>query len=397
MKKRLLMLNASDHEIPFILAARAAGFYVITTSTKSEYRGHKYADEYVYGNYNDYDEMVRICREYKIDAVSHACTDDCALSAAYIGEKMGYKGHDTFENTCIIHRKDRFKEFCKEYNVISPISESFDKLEEALNYTPYNGYPVIIKPTDMAGGIGISVANDHNEYRECIQKAFEKSKEKHVVVEPYIKGKLHSLTTFIIDQKVVAYATEDDLSSYNKYMTNHGIWNASGWDKAEGILIPEVERIASILKLVDGNLHMQYIQDKNGKPWIIEMMRRNIGNNNMIAMTNCYGINWPEWFIRAEAGMDCRAIPHVHTPHNWYGYYMVMAPHNGIYDHFEIEPEFQQYVYQTYEWEESGHEIKNYLMEKMGNVMFYFPTEEIKHKYENRLDEMIHVVFKNAD
>lgn len=394
MQRRMLMLNASEHEIPFILAARGNGFYVITTSTKSEYKGHKYADEYVYGNYNDYDEMIKICKDYNIDAVSHACTDDCALAAAYIGEKMGYKGHDTFENACIIHRKDRFKEFCKQYGVMSPISESFSDYEHAVEYETLCTYPMIIKPSDLAGGIGISIAYNKDEYVLALKNAFERSHEKHVVVEPYIEGKLHSLTTFIVDRKVVAYANEDDHSSYNKYMTNHGIWNASDWEQVEPIIIPEVERIAEILGLVDGNLHLQYIQDKKGKPWIIEMMRRNIGNNNMFAMTNCYGINWPEWFMRAEAGMDCHNIPHVHTPRGWWGYFMVMAPHNGIYDRIDIAPEFQKYVYQQYEWEESGHEIENYLMEKMGNVLFHFETKEEKEKYENCLSDMIKVMFK---
>lgn len=394
MQKRLLMLNASEHEIPFILAARAIGYYVITTSTKPEYKGHQYADEYVYGNYNDYGEMIALCKKHHIDAVSHGCTDDCALAAAYIGEKMGFKGHDTYENACIIHRKDRFKAFCREHNILSPRSEGFASFEEAAAYETSCIYPVIVKPTDLAGGIGISIARDGAEYIAALKIAFERSHEKRVVVEPFIEGKLHSLSTFIVDQKVAAYATEDDHSSYNKYMTNHGIWNASDWDKAEPILLPEVERIASILGLVDGNLHMQYIQDSSGRPWIIEMMRRNIGNNNMFAMTNCYGLNWPEWIMRAESGMDCHNIPRAHTPRGWWGYFMVMSERNGIFDRIEIAPEFKKYVYQQFDWEEPGHEIKNFLMEKMGSVLFHFAEKEEKEQYEDRLTDMIRVVLK---
>lgn len=393
-EKKLLMLNASEHEIPFILAAKNLGYFVVTTSIKSEYAGHKYADQYIYGNYNNYDEMIELCKREGITAVSHACTDDCALSAAYIGEKMGFKGHDTFENACIIHRKDRFKEFCKKHDVISPISESFTEEKDAIEYSTNCKYPVIIKPTDMAGGIGISIANNEEEYISAIKDAFRKSHEKHVVVETYIAGKLHSLSTFIVDQKVVSYATEDDHSSYNKYMTNHGIWNASDWDKAEPILIPETERIARILNLVDGNLHMQYIQDKDGNPWIIEMMRRNIGNNNMMAMTSCYGLNWPEWIIRAEAGMDCHNIPRRREPQGYCGYYMAMSSKNGVFDHIEIAPEFQKYVYQTYNWRAPGHVIENYLMEKMGSVLFRFEKMEEKQKYEDHLDEMIRVILR---
>lgn len=393
-KNKLLMLNASEHEIPFILAARSLGFYVVTTSTKSEYIGHKYGDEYIYGDYNDYDAMIALCKREGITAISHGCTDDCALSAAYIGEKLGFKGHDTYENACIIHRKDRFKEFCSQYNVISPVSKAFTSLDDAVAYEPNCKYPMIIKPTDMAGGIGIRTVTNRSEYLEAINIAFEMSHEKHVVVEAYIEGRLHSLSTFIVDGKVMAYATEDDHSSFNKYMTNHGIWNASDWDKAEAVLIPEVERIANILNLVDGNLHMQYIQDKTGKPWIIEMMRRNIGNNNMYAMTNCYGLNWPEWIMRAEAGMDCHNVPKRHTPSGYWGYYMAMSSKNGVYNRIEIAPEFQKYVYQTYNWRESGHEIRNHLMEKMGCVLFCFQSEEEKHKYENCLDNMIYVSLK---
>lgn len=394
MQKKLLMLTAKEHEIPFILAARAMGFYVITTGNNPSYKGHEYADEYICGNYNNYDEMIDLCKKHKIDAVSQGCSDDCALTAAYIGEKLGLKGHDTYENACIIHRKGKFKEFCKEHNILSPVSETFLTIDDAIQYEPKCKYPAIIKPTDLAGGKGISVVHNRDEFLRCVKDAFDASIEKNIVIEPYITGKLHSLTTFIVDQKVVAYANEDDHSSYNKFMTNHGIWNASDWEKAEPIIIPEVERIASILKLVDGNLHMQYIQDESGKPWIIEMMRRNIGNNNMFAMTNCYGLNWPEWFIRAEAGMDCHNIPHRKTPMGWWGYYMVMGPQNGVYDRYVISSEFEKYVYQTFDWAESGHEIKDYLQDKLGSVLFCFNTKEEKEKYENRITEMIEVIYK---
>jgi len=307
MQKRLLMLNASTHEIPFILAARKLGFYVITTSTNENYEGHKYADEYVKGNYNDYDEIMEIVKKYNITAISHACTDDCALTAAYVGEKLGLKGHDTFENAKVIHRKDCFKKFAAEHNVITPLSSDFSQLGDALAQVDKWEFPVIIKPTDLAGGQGIHIANNEAEYREYVTAAFERSKEKKIVIEPFIEGTLHSLNTFIINQKVVSYCTANDYSFKNKYMTNSGIAPADDWEEAIKVLIPETERIAGLLGLVDGQLHMQYIMH-NGKPWIIEMMRRNIGNNWMTMLTDSAGVNWPEWVIRAEAGMDCSAI-----------------------------------------------------------------------------------------
>lgn len=391
MKKKLLMLNASVNEIPFILAARRIGFHVVTTSTKPDYPGHKYADEYIYGNYNDYDEMIRLCREHKIDAISQGCSDDCALTAAYVGEALGMKGHDTYENARIIHRKDDFKAFAEKNHVISPVSVSFLDPVKALDYGMKTEFPVIVKPNDLGGGQGIHIAESQEEYRTCVENAFAASHEKHIVVEPFITGPVCSLNTFIIDQKVVSYCTANDYSFKNKYMTNSGCAPAVGGEEAAAVLIPETERIASLLHLVDGQLHMQYIVDKNGKPWIIEMMRRNIGNNWMTMITDTIGVNWPEWCIRAEAGQNCRAISAPRKPDAYYGYYCIMAPQNGIVKDIRIEPEFEKYIYQYMEYADRGHEIKNYLAEKIGNLSFCFKTKEEKEHYIPLLNEMIRV------
>ncbi len=393
MQKKLLMLNASTHEIPFILAARKLGFYVITTSTKKDYPGHKYADEYICGDYNDYGEMEKLARKLKIDAISQACTDDCALSAAYIGEKLGLKGHDTYENAQIIHRKDRFKKFAEKYHVITPISKAFTVVNEALLYADTCKYPVIVKPVDLAGGQGIHIAESTEEYIKYIRIAFDRSKEKRVLVEPYIKGTLHSLNTFIVNGKVASFCTANDYSYENPYMTNSGVAPADNWGEAVKVLIPETERIAGILGLVDGQLHMQYIMSE-GQPWIIEMMRRNIGNNWMSMLMDSAGVNWPEWVIRAEAGMNCSAIPMSRSPVGFYGYHMIMGNRNGVFCDVEIEPEFQKYIYQFTLWQGPGFEIKNYLSDKVGNLLFHFSTEEEKNYYMPKINELVHVVYE---
>ena len=132
--KKLLMLNASMFEIPLIYAAKELGFYVITTGNNSSAPGHKAADEYTPFDYSDYDGMVNLAKKIGIDAISQGCSDNCALVAAYMGEKLGLKGHDTFENAKIIHRKDYFKKFVKDNGIKSPIAECFEDVNQALSY-----------------------------------------------------------------------------------------------------------------------------------------------------------------------------------------------------------------------------------------------------------------------
>lgn len=393
-QKKLLMLNASEHEIPYILAARKLGFYVVTTSTKSDYAGHRYADQYISRNYNNYDEIIDLVNKEKIDAISHGCTDDCALTASYVGQKCGLKGHDTYENATIIHRKDKFKEFAIKNNVLTPVSYVFASVEKALSMKDSIEYPYIIKPADLAGGQGIKIANNAAEFVTCVQGALERSKTKHIVIEPYITGTLHSLNTFIVDQKVRSYCTANDYSYLNRYLTNTGSSPADNWEAAVKVLIPETERIAGLLGLVDGQLHMQYIM-RDGKPIIIEMMRRNIGNNWMTMLIDSVGVNWTEWVIRAEAGMDCHLIPEPRQAKGHFGYHMIMGDRNGIFDKIVIEPKFQKFIYQFTQWKENGYEITNYLSEKIGNIVFHFNSDDEKDEYLPRINELVRITYKD--
>ena len=391
-QKKLLFLTATEQEIPFILAAKKLGYYVITTNNRPDFTGHKYGDMYVYADFSRYDEMVELCKKLEIDALSWACSDPCALAACYIGERLGLKGHDTYENAQIIHLKDKFKEFAAEHNVNTPIARYFTDEKEAIKYAETTSLPAIIKPVDLAGGKGISVAYTKEEYFESVNNAFTKSFIKRIVVEPFIEGTLHSLNTFIVDQKVKAYCTANDYPYLNKYMTTSGISPADNWEQAVEILIPETERVARILGLVDGQLHMQYIMQPNGKPVIIEMMRRNIGNYWSSMLNDAAGVNWCEWVIRAEAGLDCHNIPSNKEPQGYYGYHMMQGSKNGVFKGIEIAPEFEKYIYQTVMWEQPGYIIKDYMYNKLGNVLFHFKTEEEKNKYMPLINDMVKVI-----
>ena len=387
--KKLMMLSASIFEIPLIRKAQEIGYYVVTTGYNENAPGHRISDEYVPFDYSDYDGMVRLGHDLQINAISQGCSDNCALVAAYMGEKLGLNGHDSLINAEIIHRKDKFKEFVKKAGIKSPIAECFASKEEALEYNIKKILPAIIKPTDQAGGYGVSIIYNEKDYKKAIEKAFNMSREGKIVAEPYIQGTLHSLMTFIIDQTVVSYATLNDYSYANKYMTNTGISPADNHNKAVKSLLPEVNKVAKELSLVDGLLHMQYIQ-KDDDFWIIEMMRRMPGNNCTTAATRAFGVDWRDWIIRAEAGEDCSGIPKTKMSDKIYGYHAVMSDRNGIYKGITVSDEIKKNIIDITTYEKPGAVVNDYLHQKFGLVQLYFNNINEKDKYIDRINDLIH-------
>ena len=385
--KKLLMLSASVFEIPLIQAAQEQGYYVITTGNNAAAPGHKASDEYAPFDYSDYEGIVRLAEKLKIEAISQGCSDNCALVAAYMGERLGLGGHDTYENAQIIHRKDRFKQFAREVGIKSPAAHYYESVEEALGQG-IKDVSLIVKPSDQAGGKGVSTVCDSEAYQKAVMRAFTMSRDGRIVVEPYIKGTLHSLSTFIIDQRVVAYATLNDYSYVNKYLTNTGVSPADNWEIAIKWLLPEVEKVARKLRLVDGLLHLQYIECQ-GEFWIIEMMRRMPGNNCTTAASRASGIDWRDWIIRAEAGEDCRGIPVPKIPDKIYGYHAIMSNRNGIYQGYHVADEFKKNIIDIMEYHDSGTVIDDYMYQKFGLIQFYFHNAEEKERYIRRIDELI--------
>lgn len=390
--KRLLMLSASIFEIPLIRAAQAQGYYVITTGNNSGAPGHTVSNEYINFDYSDYDGMVQMAKRVGVDAISQGCSDNCALVAAYMGEKLGLLGHDTLENAKIIHRKDKFKEFVAKYGIHSPIANYFNSIEGAL-YFEFGDNPVIVKPSDQAGGKGVSVVDNIVAYEKAVRRAFEISREGRIVVEPFIQGTLHSLSTFIVDGHIATYATLNDYSFQNKYMTNTGVSPADGWKNAIEKLLPEVEKVVEKLKLVDGLLHLQYIKSKDDY-WIIEMMRRTPGNNCTTALSRASGIDWRDWIIRAEAGRDCHGIPYAKFPDRIYGYHAIMGEHNGIYQGFDVDDDFKKNIIDFEEYDSPGTIVDDYLYQKFGTVQFFFDNEMEKEKYIHKINELIRCKIK---
>ena len=115
MKKRLLITNGSWGELPAIRAAQELGYHVITSGNKPDAYGHQFSDEYVSGDYSNLEDMVRVAKEARADAVCGCANDLGAIAACYVAEQLGLPGHDPFETFLILHHKDKFKRFAR-YN-----------------------------------------------------------------------------------------------------------------------------------------------------------------------------------------------------------------------------------------------------------------------------------------
>lgn len=375
MTKRVLLLCASHNDLGLIRGLKKLGCEILVTGAIPGLIGEKYCDRYICQDYSDKEAILRIAKEEQVDRICACCNDFGVYTAAYVAEKLGLPGYDSYETTCILHNKDKFKRFAKEQGLLSPWTEAFEEEAPAEEFLQHTIYPVIVKPVDASAGNGITRANTFAEAKEAVQTAFAKSREKRIVIEQYLTGTQHGFCTFLVNQKVACCCSNNEYSIQNPYRVEIDTFPADNYDQVADTLISEIEKIAGVLSLKDGIFHLQYIFS-DGKPMIIEVMRRAIGNMYAIPAGMLNGIEWDYWEARALIGESCASFPAPVVQEGCFAYKAVLADQNGVIRGITIPKEYERYLVDQCMLKTVGDEIKNHFSEPVGLLFFMFRDRE---------------------
>lgn len=392
-KPKLLILNGSHSEIPLIQSGKKAGYHVITTGNAPDLIGHQYADEYHNADFSDKGAILALAKLLNIDAICACANDFGIITAAFVGEQLGLEGHDSYQTTLQLHHKDKFKTFALNHNITTPAAQSYKTVDEALASAKALVLPVMVKPIDMSGGKGITCVENPDQLRSAIEKAYSTSKQQRIVIEEFISGSHHSLSTFVVGGKVRAYFCDNEYSYINPFLISTSAAPAKHDPTIIAQLINEVECVTELLNLVDGVVHVQYIAtDKLG--YIIEITRRCSGDLYPWPVNLASGIVWEDWIIRAETGADCSAMPSF-TQRGFVGRHCIMSKKNGVIEKISFSDDIRKNIAANVLLRKEGERVNDFTMEKLGIVVLRFDTQQDMDEKISSIDKHINVVITN--
>lgn len=373
--KKILVLNGSFCEKPIIELAKEMGYFVITTGNMPELIGHKSANAYIPCDYSDKQAVLKLVKDNEIEGIISCANDFGVLTAAYVAEQMGWKGHDSYKNAELIHHKDKFKQYCLESGISSPHSDVFTSMQDALLYCKETDYPLIVKANDLTGGKGICRADNFEGAAQAIEMAFSISRDKHILIEPFIEGKQASIDVFIINKKIAVTSGCTAYSQKNPYLIQAETFPPVDFEQVVPQLHEIVYKMIDDLDLSDGILALQYIM-KDGRPYIIEAMRRCFGNEALLLSDMITGFPWEEAYIKASLGLDCSEITVKEPQMKYCGHFGIMADCNGIVKNYQIDPSIEKHLFKKTEIIPIGGRIHQYRNERIAYLYYTYDSLE---------------------
>ena len=184
--KKLLILGGNPETTPLVEIANGMGIKTIVTSGRATDPAKKAA----WKSYNvdgmDVDGLIALAKDEQVDGVLVGVADILVPSYCKVCDALGLPCYATEKIVEVFSFKDKFKETCEKYGVHG-IPEY--KLDAELRREDLDkiAYPVMIKPVDNGGGVGMTVAYNEEELREGVQKALDASYKKRFIVERYMQ------------------------------------------------------------------------------------------------------------------------------------------------------------------------------------------------------------------
>ncbi len=209
--KKLLILGGSENEISLVQRAKELGIYAVVADYYEDYEispAKKFADEVWNASWADIDLMEKLCKEARIDGVVAGYSEFRVESQIKLCQRLGLPCYCTMEQLELTRDKRKFKDTCIANGV--PVIHEYKSVQEV------SAYPVIVKPVDRGGSIGISVATNKEELIKAYEYAMEMSVTKDVIIEDYIYNATKiDLYYEIIDGEIIFLTCNDTINAQN--------------------------------------------------------------------------------------------------------------------------------------------------------------------------------------
>ncbi len=302
--KKLLILgtnqNIANKEV--IDYAKAHGIYTIMTDwfipEKSPLK--LLCDEYWMISTSDIDLLEQKCRETGVNGVFGG-TDYSQDIVVELSERLGLPCYCDRATWHYSRNKGDFKDKCKEYGV--PVARDWyfsdvptrEELDAVV-------YPVVVKPTDRSGNLGMSFCYSEDELIVALDKAKQMSESGRIIVEQMLTGHEYAVYYAFESGKASLLSLSPMLSQPGMPGNCYSI-TLDVCDRLPQYLrdvAPALEAMFKGIGCRDGYTFVEFMTDKDGNFYALEMGHRLSGDMIWIPFKETLGFNSLEWMVNYQ-------------------------------------------------------------------------------------------------
>ncbi len=199
MKRILVLAGGSDQaDLMDLLRQKFPGCYIVLADMSPKVLAASHADKHLLISTMDFDAIRKAAIDEKVDCIMTACGDQPLITMATISEELGLPCYLTKEEALSMTNKLNMKKIMVEngiptskFKTISDVNDDISELK----------YPLMVKPADCNGSLGVRKANNHEQFVEFFSQAQKYSFSHSAIVEEFKEGKEVGIDCYALNGK----------------------------------------------------------------------------------------------------------------------------------------------------------------------------------------------------
>ena len=190
--KKLAVIGASYLQLPLVRKAKEMGLEVHCFAWSEGAVCKEIADFFYPISIVEKEEILKVCHEVGIDGICTIASDVAAPTVAYVANQMNLVGND-YEAAVRANNKYQMREAfmkagvpCPKFMMVTPETLHTPEMIDGLREFQY---PMITKPSDRSGSLGVTKIMIPAEFYPAVELAMEKSFKHQAMVEEFIDGR----------------------------------------------------------------------------------------------------------------------------------------------------------------------------------------------------------------
>lgn len=304
--KKLAVIGASYLQLPLVKKAKERGLEVICFAWKEGAVCSSICDKFYPISILEKDEILKVCRKVEVDGVCTIASDAAAPTVAYVAENMGLVGN-SYEAAVRANNKYQMRDAFVKADVPCPQYQMVKGLNDIVGCQFI--YPLIVKPSDRSGSLGVKKVNNQKELETAIEEAINFSFCKQAMVEEYIEGR--EISVEFISYKGIHYPltiTDKVTTGAPHFVELEHHQPADLTPQQYEVIYQITRRALDALEITNGASHSEYKITSDGRIYIMEIGARMGGDfigSDLVQLSTGYD------FLK---GVIDVALGNFHTP-----------------------------------------------------------------------------------
>ncbi|MCQ2336004.1 MAG: ATP-grasp domain-containing protein [Paludibacteraceae bacterium] len=289
--QKLAIIGASYLQKPLAEKAKEMGLYTLCFAWEDGAVCKDLVDEFYPISITEKEQILKICQKEQIDGICTIASDTAAPTVAYVAEKMGLVGN-SYDCACTANNKYLMRQAFMKANVPCPQYMMVD--EQNINHCQLStvNYPLIVKPSDRSGSLGVTKVENKEDLQSAIEKAINCSFKNQAMVEEFIDGREISVEFISYNGKHYPLTITDKVTTESPHFVELEHHQPADFSKEMYANIYGVtEQALNALDVTNGASHSEYKITKDGQIKIMEIGARMGGDfigSNLVQLSTGY-------------------------------------------------------------------------------------------------------------